>query len=402
MLLHQCLNLFEKSGLITYNLADNSRENRIIGEITNSNNSINPTIYDSYSSNFRKAVDSVFRDSKNELSDKLKANVSRFAAYKSMHATRQIRSTITDTGSIDDAKKILHKFNRWQAAEYNTTVARSRTAKQWQEFASEVNLVLFPNLRWIPSRSATPREEHVVFWNKVWAKTDPFWTQNQPGSLWNCGCDWEETDAPVSGMSYHKSLSAKGLEGNPAITGEIFTNNSSYVKLANKEKAEVEEFFKPIKDGQQEYIKYRDNPDYENVKLNWNNGGVMATHKKHNFDKKRGRYEKEVQEIGYKNGNVVVLESEESHTDYQKKIEGLWNGLTFEMGTSLGTGFNNIKAILNHARRKNADIAVIYFPDENLYSYKRLKKGVKLYNGQTEYRFRKIIYIVNGVIYVYK
>jgi uncharacterized protein with gpF-like domain len=191
LLLHQCLNLFEKSGLITYSLADNSREDRIIGEITNSNNSINPTIYESYSSNFRKAVDSVFKDGENELSDKLKANVSRFAAYKSMHATRQIRSTITDTGSINDAKKILHKFNRWQAADYNTTVARSRTAKQWQEFASEENLVLFPNLRWIPSRSATPREEHVVFWNKVWAKTDPFWTQNQPGSLWNCGCDWE-------------------------------------------------------------------------------------------------------------------------------------------------------------------------------------------------------------------
>ena len=234
MLLHQCLNLFEKSGLITYSLADNSREDRIIGEITNSNNSINPTIYESYSSNFRKAVDSVFKDGENELSDKLKANVSRFAAYKSMHATRQIRSTITDTGSINDAKKILHKFNRWQAAEYNTTVARSRTAKQWQEFASEENLVLFPNLRWIPSRSATPREEHVVFWNKVWAKTDPFWTQNQPGSLWNCGCDWEETDAPVSGMSYHKSLSAKGLEGNPAITGEIFTDISSYMKLAEE------------------------------------------------------------------------------------------------------------------------------------------------------------------------
>lgn len=128
----------------------------------------------------------------------------------------------------------------------------------------------------------------------------------------------------------------------------------------------------------------------------------MATHKKHNFDKEKGDYEKEAQEIGYKNGNIVIFESEKNTVDYQRKVDRLWNGLTFELGTSLGIGEHNIKAILNHARRKNADIAVIYFPEEKLFSYKRLEDRERLYNKYTSYRFRRIIYIVNGIVYTYK
>ncbi|MGI6341350.1 MAG: hypothetical protein ACOXZ9_00010 [Bacteroidales bacterium] len=32
---------------------------------------------------------------------------------------------------------------------------------------------MFPNLRWLPSRSADPRVSHTVFYNRVWAKNDP-------------------------------------------------------------------------------------------------------------------------------------------------------------------------------------------------------------------------------------
>lgn len=135
------------------------------------------------------------------------------------------------------AKAVLNTFNRYQAAEYNTATARARTAKQWTDFnADPVSNELYPNLKWLPSRSANPREEHIPFYNLVLPKTDPFWLQNQPGNLWNCKCDWEETDEPAT-SSRPQTICAKGLEGNPAETGEVFTKECTYFKQVSNTKA---------------------------------------------------------------------------------------------------------------------------------------------------------------------
>ncbi len=142
------------------------------------------------------------------------------------------------------------------------------------------------------------------------------------------------------------------------------------------------------------YENYKSNPDYKDCKFNWINGGLKATHKGHSFDPNKGHYEKEVQEVGFKNGHRVVLENEKNGEDKQRFAEGLWNGKTFEIGTSLGVGNNNIKHILNHCKDKDAKIAVIYFPKEELFTRERLFDGIYKYNGQAEYRFEQIIYIV--------
>ena len=123
--------------------------------------------------------------------------------------------------------------------------------KQWQQFNEDDHRRLFPNLRWVPSRSATPREAHQIFWNKVWAKDDPFWQHNQPGTLWNCKCDWEETDDPVStdeekrlpnGRSVDDcTVKVRGLDGNPAETGQIFSDDASYIRnCSNSQKKKIE------------------------------------------------------------------------------------------------------------------------------------------------------------------
>ncbi len=236
-LLKQCLSEFKTAG--HYELANKKRESQIIDEIANSDAQINTELYKTYSNNLRKAVESVFaEDNDSGLSDRLKANVSRFAAYKSYNATTEIKGEIVNSGSIDDATAKLHKYNRWQAAEYNTTVARCRSAKQFEAFAEPENMELFPNIRWLPSRSASQREEHVKFYNRVWAKTDPFWNENQPGNLWNCKCDWEETDDDITDENPTTATHHNGLEGNPAVTGEVFTDRASYIRKAGKNKAE--------------------------------------------------------------------------------------------------------------------------------------------------------------------
>lgn len=219
-----------------------SAEQAIIDDIVGSDRAVNAALYQTYANNLRRAIDRVFaQDDSSGLSDRLRANVSRFAAYKAYHATRLARQAAAEPDG--DPRRVLHTFNRYQAAEYNTTVSRSRTAKQWGEFADADHLRLFPNLRWLPSRSATPREEHVRFYNRVWAKTDPFWQQNQPGNLWNCKCDWEETDDPCTTDNPTTPIRHNGLEGNPALTGQVFTDNHAYMSKAGgnrKERDKVE------------------------------------------------------------------------------------------------------------------------------------------------------------------
>ena len=195
---------------------------------------INPSLYGHYSASFRRAVDVTFKqDSDSGLSDRLRANAARFAAHKAAYVQRTLQNIQADP-QIEDkpkaCKQALRVFDNWQDAEYNTAVARARTAKQFEEFMDPDAVRLFPNLRWVPSRSANPRATHVAFYDKVWAKDDAFWSNHAPGTEWNCKCDIEETDDPVtdnSGVPLPKV--PKGLEGNPAETGELFTDKASYV-----------------------------------------------------------------------------------------------------------------------------------------------------------------------------
>lgn len=155
-----------------------------------------------------------------------------------MQTLREIEADDAIQDKASAKKMALKLFDRWMDAEVNTATARARTAKQFEEFMQPDNVRLFPNLRWIASRSADPRVSHTKFYDRVWAKTDPFWRTNAPGTEWNCKCDIEETDDPVtdnSGVPNH--IPPRGLEGNPAETGQFFTENASYVRGTKGDKA---------------------------------------------------------------------------------------------------------------------------------------------------------------------
>jgi hypothetical protein len=241
-------------------LADNDTYDEILEDIYNGkeNNEkeikdfvVHDKIVKGYKENFLHGVNQVLNSSKYDskyynLQKQLESNVSRFSYYKAYKATSLIKQYKKETKNKKEymsvGRAILNTFNRYQATEYNTTVARSRTAKQWSDFTSdETNQRLFPNLKWIPSRSSHPREAHKPFYDHVWAKDDPFWLSNQPGSLWNCKCDWQETSEPITDGNPTSHLSAPGLKGNPAITGKIFSDDASYFKSGNnKQLKEIE------------------------------------------------------------------------------------------------------------------------------------------------------------------
>ena len=203
-------------------------------------------LYDRYSKGLRRSVDRVYADGSDaDLADRFRANVSRFAAYKADYVKTTVNNILNDASiplkqRQEMADAAVAGFDRYSDAECNTATARCRTAKQWKEFNDPQRLRLFPNLRWIGTRSANPRQTHKLFEDKVWAKNDDFWNRNMLGQEWNCKCDLEETDDPVTDNREveAKTKDAKvplGLEGNPAKTGEIFTDKAGYISKARQE-----------------------------------------------------------------------------------------------------------------------------------------------------------------------
>ena len=83
-----------------------------------------------------------------------------------------------------------------------------------------------------------------------------------------------------------------------------------------------------------EYQRYMADPNYENVQFNPENGGLMATHKDHNFDRQTGIYEKNVQNYAFQKGHSIILESEKSNVMKKRFSDGLWDGKIFEMASS--------------------------------------------------------------------
>ena len=179
------------------------------------------------------------------LTDQLNANLARFSAYKAAYVEKHFKDVLNDPAIKPEEQKAAiraaeDKMAKWTDAEYNTAVARCRTARQFAEFNEPDNKRLFPNLRWLPSMSVDPRAAHKDFWNNVWPKDDPFWKTHQPGTEWNCKCDLEETDDPATDNSAVPDAKVpKGLEGNPYETGKVFTDDVGYIRNAPKTEAIV-------------------------------------------------------------------------------------------------------------------------------------------------------------------
>ncbi|MBR4814540.1 MAG: hypothetical protein IKZ67_03665 [Paludibacteraceae bacterium] len=131
-------------------------------------------------------------------------------------------------------ESIQNHFNRsWLETEYSTAILRAQQAADWKGFERDKDIA--PNLTWMPTSSADPREEHAVFWRDALTLPvdDPFWDEHRPGDLWNCKCWLKQTDAqatPQRAIPKGKDVPkpAKGLEQNPGKTAEMFSSKQPH------------------------------------------------------------------------------------------------------------------------------------------------------------------------------
>ena len=145
------------------------------------------------------------------------------------------------------------------------------------------------------------------------------------------------------------------------------------------------------------YEKLKNNPNYTDVAFNESNGGIKATHVKHNLDKSKGHYEKSAQEIGYQNGEIVILEEEIHSVLNQRNTEGTWNLIPFELAAAETGTSQNIRNALKHcASKPNAEVAVVYSLIE--LSTEAINAGLNRFNGLRNdpkqwKHFKEIIFI---------
>ncbi|MCB9245962.1 MAG: hypothetical protein H6606_05980 [Flavobacteriales bacterium] len=165
----------------------------------------------------------------------LRRNLGYFALRKTLHEQRALTAMLTNADgklrSFEEfyqaSKSILNDYNRnWLAAEYKTTVRAARMATRWQEAQRDKDL--YPNIEYLPSRAATPREDHRKYYHVIRPVDDPFWDEHLPPNGWNCMCGFKTTDKAPNAVPEDLPQPAKGFRHNVGKSAKPFDSTHPY------------------------------------------------------------------------------------------------------------------------------------------------------------------------------
>lgn len=216
----------------------------------------------------------------------LEHNAAVFSAFKTHRQQRELHAMLFDKNgnkkSFDrfrrDTQKILKNYNvNWLQTEYETAVTRARFARDYREYAR--NKDLYPNLEWLPSTSANPREAHKPFYHTIHKIGDDFFNSHYPGSLWRCQCSVKSTNAPVTSI-HEESVTIPaqvGLDENPGISAKVFTDSHPFMKANKQTENLVHTFVNSYEEG----IEFTRHKEFKN-------GGRVLIHDE--VDKKKSDY----------------------------------------------------------------------------------------------------------------
>lgn len=173
-----------------------------------------------------KKVDQVFDKTKYgdkdwNLVNKLRKDAAKFSAYRTAQYTANLKGKTEEERSA-----IIALYERHLATESNFASRTARSAKQWNSFKQ--SQADYPNLEYLPSRSAEQRAEHKQFYGIIKPMNDPFWDTHLPPNGWNCKCRVRKSDeVPTSGEVETTPL-PDGIIGNAGKSERLFGSNNSY------------------------------------------------------------------------------------------------------------------------------------------------------------------------------
>lgn len=386
-----------------------------------------------------------------------------FSAFKVHRAQNDMARLLLDSdGTLKPfsqwSKEVMpiasHQCRTWLRTEYDTAVIRAHQAADWRQFMREKDVL--PNLRWMPSTSVTPGEDHKIFWNVVRPVDDPFWNRHRPGDRWNCKCSLSSTTDPPTripgGTSAPASDPQPGLKGNPAVTRSLFSDDHPYFPSdcsscpfkggisdslmrffgARRKKdcfkcRNIDKRLKKLADpkylAKSEYYELKHDPDYHDVRYDKKTGGVRATHVGHNENtgKKEffnntmsgGDLEQECAEQLFKLGHKVILCDESKEFKPGEKASALdlkLDGKMMDIKSITGNGWywrplvKKNEQLYKYNLRPDvttpAEALCLYFHKPSMFNEKNLRHSINMFkhfydnSGQYVIPLIKRIYVV--------
>lgn len=238
---------------------------------------IEVTLFNEIWATMDKAVKNAFRnvppsDPDADFIEALRRNNAVFSAFKVHRAQNDMARLLLDSNGnlkpfeqwVSEVMPIAsHQCRTWLKTEYDTAVIRAHQAADWRQFIREKDIL--PNLKWGPSTSITPGEDHRIFWGVVRPVDDDFWSHHRPGDRWNCKCTLSSTDEPatrVPGEVPPSSTPQKGLENNPGKDAKLFSDSHPYKTEAHTgAKKAVDKLLKRLEEMMKEMPEYFTNEE---------------------------------------------------------------------------------------------------------------------------------------------
>lgn len=173
-----------------------------------------------------------------EMLKQLQINTAVFSIFKSHALVKETAALLKDEAgnqrSKEDFKREALKMDNtyrvdYLDTEYDTAVRTARMASVWTKAQSTKNL--YPNLAYLPSKAAHPRQAHEKYYGLVASIDDPIWNSIMPPNGWRCQCGVEPTDREVTDIPSDLPEPEEGFRNNPGKTGQAFDfKESNYIK----------------------------------------------------------------------------------------------------------------------------------------------------------------------------
>ena len=172
----------------------------------------------------------------------LNSNIGVFSAFKSYRVNQEMKANLTDdNGKKLPFDKFLERYQKVDAeynanflrAEYNLAQKQASAANQWNDFQRSKDL--YPNLKYMPSRSAEPRQDHTKYYGIIKPINDPLWNDLMPPIAWGCNCWVTNTDEPAVATTVEPPEPVNGIIGNAGKNGAVFSNSHAYSKNVDRD-----------------------------------------------------------------------------------------------------------------------------------------------------------------------
>lgn len=181
-----------------------------------------------------------------ELAKNLQYNVGLFSAFKKHDMMQEVVAQLKDdAGNLKgysqfrkDVLPIIGTYREsWLQTEYNTGVRSCRMAAQWVKFQAAKNL--YPNLKFVLSRSAHRRAAHEALVGTILPIDHSFWSTHMPPLDWECKCSVTNTDEQPTETPGAVDVSEM-FAFNPGKEGKVYNVDAHpYAQVTKKEYQDV-------------------------------------------------------------------------------------------------------------------------------------------------------------------